>query len=129
MKKMRKRKMKKKMMNNEKNEEIWLHTQNPRRFSRVYRCCCIFFSSICSTISMIFVSECVSFQRKINNPFLGSQRFFLKKSDTFSLDVQQKNTHFYRQKSTKPKFAKVSPSNTNKKTNKQTKTKTQSLTW
>ena len=57
-----------------------------------------------------FVSECVSFPMKINNPFWGVI-VFQKKSDNFPLDAKQKHT-FYRRKSTK-KIAKVSPSNNN----------------
>ena len=57
-----------------------------------------------------FVSECVSFPRKINNPFCGLT-VFAKKSGNFSLDVKQKHT-FYRRKSTK-KIAKVSRSDNN----------------
>ena len=52
-----------------------------------------------------FVSECVSFQRKINNPFW-VVTVFPKKSGQFSLDVKQKHT-FYKRKSTK-KIAKAS---------------------
>ena len=58
---------------------------------------------------MIFVSECVSFPRKINNPFWGVI-VFPKKSDNFHW-TRNKNTHF----PTKidEKIAKVSPSNNN----------------
>ena len=38
--------------------------------SRVYRCCCNFFVKILDDFHD-FVSECVSFPRKINNPFWG----------------------------------------------------------
>ena len=44
--------------------------------SRVYRCCCNFF------VEILDVSECVSFQWKINNPFFG-EGGFPKKSDNF----------------------------------------------
>ena len=50
------------------------------------------------TISMIFVSECVSFPRKINNPFWGSA--FSSEKRQFLLDMKQKHT-FYQRKSTK----------------------------
>ena len=51
-----------------KNEEIWIHTQNLRRFPG--------FTVVVVTIVVKiledfhgFVSECVSFQKKINNSF------------------------------------------------------------
>ena len=52
-----------------KNEEIWLHTQNPRRFQGFTVVVVTFFVES-STISMILFRN-VSFQRKINNPFWG----------------------------------------------------------
>ena len=55
-----------------------------------------------------FGSECVSFQRKINNPVLRGHRFSEDKWQV-SLDVKQKHT-FYRRKSTKSKFARVGQS-------------------
>ena len=66
--------------------------------SRLYRCCCNFFRQNPRRFPG-FVSECVSFPRKINNPFCGLT-VFPKKSDKFSLDVKQKYTLFQR-KSTK----------------------------
>ena len=58
-----------------------------------------------------FVSECVSFARKINNPFWGVIVFSEEKSQ-FSLDVEQ-NTHFSDENRRKKKIAEVSPSNNN----------------
>ena len=57
------------------------------------------------------VSECVSFPRKINNPFCGVT-VFLKKSDIFFIGRETKHT-FYRRKINEKKIAKVSPSNNN----------------
>ena len=72
-----------------KNEEIWLHTQNPLRF-RGFTFVIIVFVEIRDDFHD-FVSECVSFQRKINNLFWGHR--FSKEKWQFSLDVKQ-NTHF-----------------------------------
>ena len=55
---------------------------------------------------MILVSECVSFQRKINNPFW-VVNVFPKKSGNFYWTLNKKHT-FYQRKPTKKKFAKVS---------------------
>ena len=57
------------MKKERKMKKIGLHTQNPRRFPR--------FTVVVVTFFLIeifddvhgFVSECVSFARKINNPF------------------------------------------------------------
>ena len=77
---------------------MWIHTQNPRRFPG--------FTVVVVTFSVKilddfhdFVSECVSFLRKINNPFWLVTVFSGEKGQ-FSLDVKQKHT-FYRRKSTK----------------------------
>ena len=59
--------------------------------SKVYRCCCNFFVKILDDFHD-FVSECVSFQRKINNPFWGVS-VFPTKSDNFHWTCN-KNTHF-----------------------------------
>ena len=53
-----------------KNEEICLHTQNPRRFPEFAVVVVTFFYEIRDDFHD-FVSECVSFPRKINNPFWG----------------------------------------------------------
>ena len=67
--------MKKKNEKNEKktkkcrkNEEILLQTQNPLRFPRFTVVVVTFFVKILNDFND-FVSECVSFPRKINNPF------------------------------------------------------------
>ena len=57
-----------------KNEAIWLHTQNPRRFPRFTVVVVTFFVKILDNFHD-FVSECVSFPRKINNPFWGVSVF------------------------------------------------------
>ena len=73
-----------------KNEEIWIHTQNPRRFPGFTVVAVTFFVKILDDFHD-FVSECVSFQRKINNPF-GEGNRFSKEKWQFSLDVKQKHT-------------------------------------
>ena len=84
--KKKKRKMKKKKMekNNEKrkkNEKNWIQTQNLRRFPGFTVVVVTFFVKIIDDFHD-FVSECVSFQRKINNPFWGVI-VFSKKRDNF----------------------------------------------
>ena len=81
-----------------KMKKIGFQTQNPLRFPRFTVVVVTFFVKILVDFHD-FVSECVSFQRKINNPFWGSNRFSEEKSQ-FSLDVKQKHT-FFRRKSTK----------------------------
>ena len=68
MKKMRK--MEKNVEKRKKNEEIWIHTQNPRRFPGFTVVVVVLFVKILNDFHD-FVSECVSFPRKINNPFCG----------------------------------------------------------
>ena len=71
MKKMKKNeKMKKNNEKRKKNEKNWIHTQNPRRFPGFTVVVVTFFVKILDDFHD-FVSECVSFQRKINNPFWG----------------------------------------------------------
>ena len=73
-----------KMQENEKrkkNEQMWIHTQNPRRFPGFTVVVVTFFVTILDDFHD-FVSECVSFLRKINNPYCESQ-LFQKKSDYF----------------------------------------------
>ena len=53
-----------------KNEEIWIHTQNPRRFPGFTVVVATLFFKILDDFHD-FVSECVSFQWEINNPFWG----------------------------------------------------------
>ena len=74
-----------------KKNEKWFHTQNPRRFPG--------FTVVVVTFSVKilddfhdFVSECVSFPRKMNNPFWGVI-VFPKKIDNFHW-TWNKNTHF-----------------------------------
>ena len=102
-------KKEKKDEKSKKNEEIWLHTQNPRRFPGFTVVVVTFFVKILNDFHD-FVSECVSFSDENQQPVLGSNRFSEEKWQ-FSLDVKQKHT-FYRRKWTK-KIAKVSPSNNN----------------
>ena len=73
-----------------KNEEIWFHTQNPRRFPGFTVVVVTFFVKILDDFHD-FVSECVSFSRKINNPFWGVI-VFPKKSDIFFIGRETK-TH------------------------------------
>ena len=84
MKKRKKRKNEKKnekMKKNEKrkkNEEIWIHTQNPRRFPGFTVVVVVtFFVKILDDFHNL-VSECVSFPRKIHNPFCGVTFFFFE---------------------------------------------------
>ena len=92
-----------------KNEKKWIHTQNPRRFPGFTVVVVTFFVKILDDFHD-FVSECVSFQRKINNPFWGVI-VFPKKSDNFHW-TWNKNTHFTDENQRK-KIAKVSPTNNN----------------
>ena len=66
------KKMNEKMEKNDekrkKNEKKWVHTQNPRRFPGFTVVVVTFFVKILDGFHD-FVSECVSFPRKINNPF------------------------------------------------------------
>ena len=95
MKKMKKKKTKKKMKKNDekrkKNGKNWIHTQNPRRFPVFTVVVVTFFVKILDDFHDFF-SECVSFQRKINNPFW-VVIVFPKKSDNFHW-TSNKNTHF-----------------------------------
>ena len=63
--------------NDEKRKKIKKNgftTQNPRRFPGFTVVVVTFFVKILDDFHD-FVSECVSFPRKINNPFLGGNRF------------------------------------------------------
>ena len=53
-----------------KNEKTWIQTQNPRRFPGFTVVVVTFLVKILDDFHD-FVSECVSFPRKINNPFWG----------------------------------------------------------
>ena len=82
MKKMKKNeKMEKNDEKRKKNEKQWIHTQNPRRFPGFTVVAVTFFVKIFDDFHD-FVSECVSFPRKINNPFW-VVIVFPKKSDNF----------------------------------------------
>ena len=74
-------KMKKNDEKRKKNEKKWIHTQNPRRFPGFTVVVVTFFVKILDDFHDC-VSECVSFPRKINNPFWGVI-VFPKKSDNF----------------------------------------------
>ena len=66
-----KKKPKKKEKNDEKrkkNEKNWIHTQKTRRFPGFTVVVVTFFVKILDDLHD-FDSECVSFPRKINNPF------------------------------------------------------------
>ena len=69
-------------MNNEKNEEIWIHTQNPRRFPGFTVVVVTLFFEILDDFHD-FVSECVSLPRKINNPCFCVSPFFRRKVAIF----------------------------------------------
>ena len=56
------------MMKKERKMKNWIHTQNPRRFPGFAVVVVTFFVKILNDFHD-FVSECVSFPRKINNPF------------------------------------------------------------
>ena len=64
-----------------KNEEIWFHTQNPRRFTGFTVVVVTFFIKILDDFHD-FVSECVSFPKKINNSLCGVT-FFQRKVTVF----------------------------------------------
>ena len=64
-----------------KHEEIWFHMENPRRFPGFTVVVVTFFVKILDDFHD-FVSECVSFPLKINNPFW-VVNVFSKKSDNF----------------------------------------------
>ena len=81
---MEQKKKENKMEKNDKkieNEEIWIQTQNPRRFPGFTVVVVTFFVKILDDFHD-FVSECVSFPRKNNNPFW-LVIVFPKKSDNF----------------------------------------------
>ena len=84
-------KMEKNDVKRKKNEEIWIHTQNPRQFPWFCFGMCLF-------------------PYENQQPVLGGHRFSKEKCE-FSLDVKQKYT-FYRRKFTK-QIAKVSSSYNN----------------
>ena len=65
----------------QKNNEIWIHTKNIRRFPGFTVVVVTFFVELLDDFHD-FVSECVSFLKKINNRF-GGVSVFQKKSDNF----------------------------------------------
>ena len=73
--------MKKNDEKRKKNEKNWIQTQNPSRFPKFTVVVVTFLVKILDDFHD-FVSECVSFQRKINNPFW-EVTVFPKKSDNF----------------------------------------------
>ena len=77
----KKRKIEKNDEKRKKNEKKWFHTQNPLRFPVFTVVVVTFFVKILDDFHD-FVSECVSFPRKINNPFW-EVIVFPKKSDNF----------------------------------------------
>ena len=87
-------------MKKERKMKKWIHTPNPRRFPGVTVVVVTFFVKILDDFHD-FVSECVSFQRKINNPFWV---IFIGR---------ESKTHILPTKINEKKIAKVSPSNNN----------------
>ena len=73
--------MKKNDEKRKKNAKKWIHTKNPRRFPGFTVVVVTLFVKILDDFHD-FVSECVSFPRKINNPFW-NVIVFPKKSDNF----------------------------------------------
>ena len=69
------------MRKNERKMKNWIQTKNPLRFPRFTVVVVTSFVKILDDF-YDFVSECVSFQRKISNPFW-EVTVFLKKSDNF----------------------------------------------
>ena len=94
-KKWKREKMKKtekcRKMQKMKTMKKWIHTHNLRRFPGFTVVVVTFFVKILYDFHD-FVSECVSFPRKINNPFW-VVIVFPKKSDNFHW-TWNKNTHF-----------------------------------
>ena len=82
---------KRKIMKIERKLKKWIHTKNPRRFPGFTVVVVTFFVKILDDFHD-FVSQCVSFQRKINNPLWGVI-VFPKKSGNFHW-TWNKNTHF-----------------------------------
>ena len=110
----RKRKKMKEMKNGEndekrmKNEEICIHTQNPRRFPG-FSVVVVIFSSKSSTISMILFRN-VSLSRGKSTTRFGRSPFFRRKVTIFSGRETQIHTH---PKKIDEKIDKVSRSNNN----------------
>ena len=95
-----KKRRKKKEKNDEKrkkNEKNWIETQNPLRFPGFTVVVVTLFVKILDDVHD-FVSECVSFPMKSNNPFW-EVTVFHEKSDNFHWTLN-KNTHFFIRKST-----------------------------
>ena len=111
MKKMKKKKKKKMKKNDEKERKMKKLDSHAKSstISRVYRCCCNFFSSKSRRFPWFCIGMCL-FPNENQQPVLECNRFSEEKWQ-FSLDMKQRHT-FFRRKSTK-KFAKVSPSNNN----------------
>ena len=95
-------------MNNKKNEEIWIHTQNPRRFPG-FTVAVVTFSSKSSTISMILFRN-VSLSLGNSTTHFGVSPFFRRKV-TIVIGSWNKNTHFTNENQRKKNIAKVSSSN------------------
>ena len=55
-------------------KKMWLHTQNPRRFPGFTVVVVVLFFVKIPDDFHDFVSECVSFLKKINNSFFGGHR-------------------------------------------------------
>ena len=108
-KRMKKKNWRKMMKKRKKNEKKWIQTQYPRRFPGFTVVVVTCFVKILDDLHD-FVSECVSFLRKINNLFCGLT-VFPKKSGNFHW-TWNKNTHFSDENPRK-KIAQVSPSNNN----------------
>ena len=68
-------------------EWVWIHTQNPRRFPGFTVVIVTFFVKILDDFHD-FVSECVSFQRKMNNPFCGLTVFQKKRTNFIGCETK-----------------------------------------
>ena len=108
--KKKKEKMEKNDEKRKKNEKKWIHTRNPQRFPGFTVVVVIFFVKILDDFHDV-ASECVFFQRKINNPFLGGNHFSEEKVTIFI--GRETKTYILPKKINEKKIATVSPSNNN----------------
>ena len=90
-------------MKKERKMKKWIQTKNPPRFPRFTVGVVTFFVKIFDDF-LDFVSECVSFPRKINNPFWEVIVFSRRKVAIF---IGREKTHFTDEN--QRKIAKVSP--------------------
>ena len=97
-------------MNNEKIKNIWLHTQNPRRFPGFTVVEVTFFVEIINDSHDVFRNVSLS-QRKSTTRFVGGHSFSEEKVAIVS--GRGTKTHILPPKINEHKFAKVSPSGDN----------------